>query len=255
MSRISTGSPVSASRPSAPSPFRMGVARSTSTSHRAAGPLRAGRTPRAFRRIPISIRRPCRQAGGPRDDRGKNGLQVERRADRLPDLAQRPQLSDRLRQLRGPRLQFREQTDVLDGDDRLVGERAQKRDLLVRQRSGLGTPDGDGADRPSLAHQRYGEHAAKAGPTAFALTVKSGSSSTSLIDTTLPVKTARADALPELAGRGNVCRTASAPSGSTLASADSLQLAVVGRDYGGTGTAELQRRRRDGVEHRLYISR
>src|SRR5262249_3253937 len=57
-----------------------------------------------------------------RHDAGEDGLDVEAAADRLPDLAERSQLLHRTRQLVRPRLQLLEEADVLDGDDRLIGE-------------------------------------------------------------------------------------------------------------------------------------
>ena len=52
-------------------------------------------------------------------------------------------------------LQFREQPHVLDGDDRLVGERLEERDLLGREGMDLGPPiDEDDAQRRALAQQR-----------------------------------------------------------------------------------------------------
>ncbi len=58
--------------------------------------------------------------------------------------------------------------------------------------------------------------------TAFSFTAKSGSSSTSTIETTLQLCTARLEAFPLPTRVGKDLRTALAPSGSTLASADSL---------------------------------
>ena len=49
------------------------------------------------------------------NDGAKHGLEIESRADRLPDFPQRLQLSDRSSQLPRPRLKFLEQPDVLDG--------------------------------------------------------------------------------------------------------------------------------------------
>ena len=65
------------------------------------------------------------------DDRRQHRLEVERRAHRAADLAERLQLLHRPAQRARPLLQLLEQADVLDGDDRLVGERLQQLDLLV----------------------------------------------------------------------------------------------------------------------------
>src|SRR5258706_10364256 len=48
-------------------------------------------------------------------------------------------------------LRLVEETDILDGDDRLIGERLHQADLTVGERSGLALPDEDRADRPALA--------------------------------------------------------------------------------------------------------
>ena len=64
------------------------------------------------------------EADGVRHDGREHLLEVQRRGDRLADLAERLQLLDAV-------LQLLEQPGVLDGDDRLVGERLQQRDLLV----------------------------------------------------------------------------------------------------------------------------
>ena len=50
-----------------------------------------------------------------------------------------------------------EQPHVLDRDDGLIGERRQKSDVLLLERSHLGTADQDGAKRAAFADQRHGE--------------------------------------------------------------------------------------------------
>ena len=79
--------------------------------------------------------------------------------DRADDLAERPGLLERLRQVLGARLQLLEQAHVLDRDHRLVREGLQQRDLLVGERPHLAaggctiTPIGD-----ALPEQRGGQH-------------------------------------------------------------------------------------------------
>ena len=68
----------------------------------------------------------------------EHGLEVERGADRLTDLAQRFQLTNRLRQFPRPRFQFLEQPDVLDGDHCLVGEGFEQFDLRRSEGAYLG---------------------------------------------------------------------------------------------------------------------
>ena len=97
------------------------------------------------------------EASRVRDDRGQHLLEVERRGDGLADLAERTLLLDRLRQLARALLQLLEQAGVLDGDDGLVGERLQQRDLMLGERTYLVTTDGRSADRPSLPNQRNGQ--------------------------------------------------------------------------------------------------
>ena len=60
------------------------------------------------------------------------------------------------------RAELGEQAHVLDGDDRLVGEGLAGARLVCREKPGFRSADGDRADRASFAHERYGEHAAKA---------------------------------------------------------------------------------------------
>ena len=93
----------------------------------------------------------------------KDGLDVERGADRAPDLAERLQLVDRPRQLARPRLQLLEEPDVLDGDHGLVGEGLEELDLLVRERLHLRPADHDGPDRRPFAQEGRGQHGANAG--------------------------------------------------------------------------------------------
>ena len=87
-------------------------------------------------------------------------LEVKRGADRLTDFAQRFQLTNRVRQLARPRLQFFEQTDVFDGDDRLIGEGLEQRDLLVGERPKLRTTD----QNAPMAHPFPQQRRRKNGP-------------------------------------------------------------------------------------------
>ena len=70
----------------------------------------------------------------------------------------------------------------------------------------------------------------------------------------LHVSTARVAAVSRLGGLGKDWRQASAPSAFRLAIGRQMdQLAVECKDECRTGTAQLQRGRRDRVEHRLHI--
>ena len=68
----------------------------------------------------------ARELHGALHDRGQHVFEVERRIDRLRDLAERPQFADRAGKLVGARAQLVEQAHVLDGDDGLVGEVGQQ---------------------------------------------------------------------------------------------------------------------------------
>ena len=62
------------------------------------------------------------------------------------------------------RLQLGEQAHVLDGDDRLVGEGLEERDLLVGEGPDLGSADPDHAERDTVAQERHGERRLDAVP-------------------------------------------------------------------------------------------
>ena len=96
------------------------------------------------------------------DDRLEHGLEVERGADGLADLAEGLELADRARQLAGPRFQLLEEADVLDGDHRLLGEGLEERDLALREPARRRPPDRQPSDRVTFAQHRHGENAAKA---------------------------------------------------------------------------------------------
>jgi hypothetical protein len=79
-------------------------------------------------------------------------LDVGLRAANDPqDLARRRLLLERL-------LRLIEQSRVLDGDDSLVGEGLQQRDLLVREGTNLRSQDQNHADRYGLSNQRDREN-------------------------------------------------------------------------------------------------
>ena len=78
----------------------------------------------------------AREGHRPAGDRVEDFAEVQRRADGPDDLAERPRLLQRLREVVGPRLQLLEEAHVLDGDHRLIGKRLKQRDLLVGERAG-----------------------------------------------------------------------------------------------------------------------
>ena len=61
----------------------------------------------------------------------EHGVEVECRAERPADIAERRELRHRARQLGRPGFELVEQAHVLDGDDRLVGEGLEQGDLPV----------------------------------------------------------------------------------------------------------------------------
>ena len=67
----------------------------------------------------------------PADDGGEHRFEIERRVHRLGHFAERAQLLDRAAKLIGALAQFVQQSNILDGDDGLVGEGLDQLDLLV----------------------------------------------------------------------------------------------------------------------------
>src|SRR5262249_54943182 len=97
--------------------------------------------------------------GGAFYDSVQHRLHVRRRAaDDTQDLGRRRLMFQRFAQLRIPLLNFFEQSHVLDGDHRLVGESFEKRDLLVGKGLELHATDHDRSNWDTLAHQRCREH-------------------------------------------------------------------------------------------------
>ena len=85
-------------------------------------------------RIRRSLRRRCRTAATAwRDDGASTVCEIEGRADRLTDFAERFELAHRACQFVGSLVQFFKQPHVFDGDHRLVGEGFEQGDLLVRE--------------------------------------------------------------------------------------------------------------------------
>src|SRR5262249_8706643 len=76
-----------------------------------------------------------------------DGLKIGRRArDHPQDLGRRRLLLQRL-------LRLIEQSDVLDRDHRLAGERLEERDLIVGKRHRFGSLDGNGTERVGSSKQ------------------------------------------------------------------------------------------------------
>jgi hypothetical protein len=88
-----------------------------------------------------------RQLNGPRHDGGQHRLEIECGADRLTDLAERLKLADRAAEFLRSRLQLGQQAGVLDGNDGLVGEGLEERDLVVSEPAGFAAAHRDRPDR------------------------------------------------------------------------------------------------------------
>src|SRR5258705_9964600 len=92
------------------------------------------------------------------DEGIQHRLEIERRTtNHLEDLSGRRLLLERLGQIAIPRLQFSEQPDVLDGDNRLICESLKQANLLLGERSHFKTPDEDHADGCAFAEQGRGQ--------------------------------------------------------------------------------------------------
>ena len=88
-------------------------------------------------------------------------LHIERRVDRLADLAERAQLLNGLRQLAGARLHLVKQPHVLNGDHRLIGKCRHQLDLLLRKRALCLSCENEHPNGQTFAHERNAEHGAK----------------------------------------------------------------------------------------------
>ena len=100
------------------------------------------------------------------DQRSEDWLQVEgRAADDLEHIGGCGLLLQRFGELGGARLHFFEQTNVFDGDHRLIGEGLDKLDLFVAERAHFIAANHKHADCLVLPQQRDGEKGAGAKPT------------------------------------------------------------------------------------------
>ena len=90
-------------------------------------------------------------------------LEVEGRAtDDLQDLARCRLLIQSLGEVTIAGRQFREEANVLDGDDGLIGERLQELDLFGREGPGCGASDADRSNGASFTQHRDLENASVA---------------------------------------------------------------------------------------------
>ncbi len=102
------------------------------------------------------------QPHGAPDDGVEDRLHVGLRAtDDAQDLARGRLLLERFCQIAVARLQLLEQPHVLDGDQRLIGERAKQLDLSLAELAWLTPTDGDRADGASFVKHGHGQRRAK----------------------------------------------------------------------------------------------
>ena len=85
-------------------------------------------------------------------------LEIQRRINRLANLAERLQLANGFCKLACPRLHLVEQPHVFDRDHRLVGEGREELDLFVRERINAASCYLEGADRRALPKERNAKH-------------------------------------------------------------------------------------------------
>src|SRR5712692_9289139 len=85
-----------------------------------------------------------------------------RAADHAEDVGRGRLLSERVAQLAVARFKLREEARVRDGHGRLIGEGAEKGDLLGREGTDLGAADDDGADCDAPAQQWRRQHGPRA---------------------------------------------------------------------------------------------
>ncbi len=189
------------------------------------------------------------------DDRVENRLHVGRRArDDAQDLARRRLLFQGLGEVRVARFQLLEQAHVLDGDHRLVGERLEQGDLLVGESPGFRPADGDGADRAALAHEGNGEDAAEApgecgGPLRILVILQHVRDRDHAASQDCPA----GPSAPARWHREGLAYGVGPFRIHIRRSHQVDQLAVERRDQRRAGTAQLQRRRPDRLEHGLRI--
>ena len=90
-----------------------------------------------FRRLVVFVNRPAigaAQLHRVGHDAGQHGFQIQSRAHRLTDFAERFQLSHRADQFVGSLMQFLKQPHVLDGDHGLIGKGRNQIDLFLGKR-------------------------------------------------------------------------------------------------------------------------
>ena len=157
MSGIWIGSRVTASWPTAPSPRAGASSRSSADWPSSALSVARAELNSSARLVVLEDRAAvrARELDGAADDRGEDGVEIERGADGAPDVAERGELIDGARELVRARLQLGQQARVLDRDHRLIGEGLEERDLVVGEPAGLAAGQPDRPDRLVVTEQRH----------------------------------------------------------------------------------------------------
>ena len=142
------------------SPIRISRSASTSSVARAGA---GAQHELARRRLELEDRTAVRsrELGRAGDDRRQHLVEIEARADRLADLAERAQLVDGLRELPLRCSSSWNSSHVLDRDHALRGERRHKLDRPVVERVDLRAPQRDHADDAVVGQHRDAEHRAE----------------------------------------------------------------------------------------------
>ncbi len=164
----------------------------------------------ARHRTPLGVAQPERANG----DRVEDGLDVGGRArDDAQNLAGRRPLLEGLGEVAVLGLELREQADILDGDDRLVGEGLEQLDLRVGEQAWSRARDEDHADDLTLADHGDPERTAVAARSRRALLPILGVSQDIRDVDDGAGRRARAETVSSPGRMGNARRTASTPSG------------------------------------------
>jgi hypothetical protein len=155
-----------------------------------------------------------------------------------------------LRQLSIARVQLREQPDVLDGDDSLVGERLEQLDLAVGEGTGLRAHHDHAPDRDALTSHRYMEVGSYAGPSHR----REGDRRRSRIG--LGIENVKDRPFSDDARRVRVVRDRHSPRPINVVECDDVQRVAIEQQDGARGcAAEACGVLHDCLEDRLHIRR
>ena len=181
------------------------------------------------------------RAGYHTQDFARRGLLLKRFGDLRMSLRERTVLV----------LKFREQTDILDGDDRLVRKGLEQSDLLVREGAHLASPDEDCPNGDALTEERSAEHRAPPEPPGEDSADRKVVGLGQIFDVDDPRLADR------VSGYRAKHRLASAdlPGERTVVSTKDKLVTVDGPQHGIDGTTYDARSTHDRVENRLVVGR